>query len=93
MLFTPAFIFLQENSIYHKTGKKQPISRVSPYFRKLAVGNRKLAIPYTIDYSCRLDFRVRLHFFYAILAELKFVVKARFFKQIFSRTNRRQNPL
>jgi len=45
----------------------------------------------TIDYSCRLNFRVRLHFFYAILAELKFVVKARFFEQIFSRTNCRQN--
>jgi len=30
-------------------------------------------------------------FFYAILAELKFVVKACFFKQIFSRTNRRKN--
>ena len=42
---------------------------------------------------CRLDFQVRLHFFYAILAELKFVVKACFFKQIFSRTNRRQSKI
>jgi hypothetical protein len=38
-------------------------------------------------------FQVRLHFFYAILAELKFVVKACFFKQIFSRTNRRQSEI
>jgi len=37
MFFTPAFIFLQENPIYHKTGKKQPISRVSPFFSQPAL--------------------------------------------------------
>ena len=34
-----------------------------------------------------------MHFFYAILAGLKFAVKACFFKQIFSRPNRRQSKI
>jgi len=70
---------------FHRSTIK-PLNRLPVQFR-----NTSDKRPNPIDYSCRLDFRVRLHFFFAILAELKFVVKARFFKQILTRPNRRQN--